>query len=123
MLEIRISNNVAMQLLIGRMEAELVSRKKGGLYSEVITLSKLPFDQLLELTEIAILDLVTLLPYDVMLKETNINEILAKAVQSFAIVFEYSAFTYYTPEKIDKIILPLKKLYKEAEEKKFYVNN
>lgn len=123
MIEIRISNTVAVQLLVDRMEAEFRNRRKSGIYAEDMTLDKLPFEQLLEITEIAVFDLVSLLPYDVVSKETNIHEIISKAIQSLAIIFKQNAFTFYTPEKVKNILAPMKTAYIEAEEKKLFENN
>ncbi len=123
MIEIKISNTVAVQLLVDRMEAEFRSRIKRGIYSEEMTIDKLPFEQLLEITEIAVFDFVILLPYDVMLKETNIHEIIAKAIQSLAVIFKQEAFSFYSPEKVKNILYPMKKEYKISEENKSFENN
>jgi hypothetical protein len=123
MIEIRISNTVAVQLLVDKMEAEFRSRIKAGIYSDDMTIDKLPFNQILEITEIAVFDAVSILPYDIILKDTNIHEIIAKAIQSLAVIFNHSAFSFYTPEKVQNILLPMKKLYNEAEDKKSFVYN
>lgn len=123
MIEIKISNTVAVQLLVDRMEEEFRKRIRSGIYSQEMTLDKLPFEQLLEITEIAVFDSVILLPYDIILKETNIHEIMAKAIQSLAVIFNQSEFSFYTPEKVQNIISPMKKSYQSAEEDKSFENN
>ncbi len=123
MIEIRISNTVAVQLLVDKMESELRARIKSGIYAQGMTLDKLPFEQLLEITEIAVFDLVSILPYDVMLKETNIHEIVAKAIQSLALIFNQTAFSYYTPEKVQNILKPLKGIFQKEEKEKNFIHN
>ncbi len=123
MIEIRISNTAAVQLLVERIENEFRSRIKTGIYAPELTLDNLPFNELLELAEIAAFDLVSILPFDVLLKETNINEVVSKAMQSLAIIYQKTEFTFYTTEMAASLFLPLKKTFHQTEKEKLYIKN
>ena len=123
MIEIRISNTAAVQLLVDRIENEFKSRIKTGIYNPDLSLDALPFDELFDLAEIAAFDLVSILPFDVLLKETNIHEIITKAMQSLAVIYQKTDFTYYTDKMAEALISKLKEIYVLSEKEKLYIKN
>ncbi len=123
MIEIRISNTAAVQLLVDRIENEFKSRIKIGIYNPGLTLDELPFNELFDLAEIAAFDLVSILPFDVLLKETNIDEIITKAMQSLAVIYQKTDFTYYSKEMAELLVAKLKQIYALSEKEKLYIKN
>jgi len=123
MIEIRISNTAAVQLLVDRIENEFKSRIKTGIYNPDLTLDELPFNELFDLAEIAAFDLVSILPFDVLLKETNISEIITKAMQSLAVIYQKTDFTFYTTEMAETLVAKLKEVYLLSEKEKLYIKN
>ncbi len=123
MIEIRISNTAAVQLLVERIENEFKFRIKTGIYSPDLSLDGLPFDELFDLAEIAAFDLVSILPFDVLIKETNIHEIISKAMQSLAVIYQKTDFSYYTQEMAETLISRLREIYTLSEKEKLYIKN
>ncbi len=123
MIEIRISNTDAVQLLINRIGKEFNSRKKYGLYNKTLSLEELPFSELFELTEISAFDIAAMLPFDIYNKETNIADIISKAIQSLATIFHKEEFVFYTPGMAEILTSPLREIYQNSEEKKLYIKN
>ncbi len=123
MIELRISNTAAVHLLVDRIEDEFRSRIKTGIYDKKLSLDDLPFSELFELAEIAAFDLVAILPYDALMKETNINEIVAKAIQSLTVIYQKEKFTAYTPEMAAALLISLKNIYKIADKEKLHLKN
>jgi hypothetical protein len=123
MIELRISNTAAVHLLVDRIEDEFQSRIRTGIYSKEMSLDDLPFPELFELAEIAAFDLVAILPYDALMKETNINEIVAKAMQSLTVIYQKEEFIAYTPEMAAALLDSLKNIYKIADKEKLHIKN
>ncbi len=123
MIEIRISNTDAVQLLIKRIGKEFNSRKKYGLYKKTLSLEELPFSELFELAEISAFDIAAMLPFDIYNKQTNITDIISKAIQSLATIFQKEEFVFYTPEMAEKLTSTLRKIYRDSDEKKLYIKN
>jgi hypothetical protein len=77
----------------------------------------------LHITETAALDLIFTLPAEIYVADSNIAEIIYKAIKSFGIEQKTSAFDNYTHEKAEALVAPIKYLFKVSGEKEVFSKN
>ncbi|HOI28727.1 MAG TPA: hypothetical protein PLZ15_03125 [Melioribacteraceae bacterium] len=107
MIEIRITVEAALALLLERMKFELKFRQKAGIISTGLRLDDLSFDQLLEIAEYSIFDTVFLLPSDLVIRETNISYIISETVKALSKIFSHDEFAAYSNRKAKLLIQPI----------------
>lgn len=123
MLEIKISTDAALLILTERMRLELRMRKKAGQIEPECELTHLSFDELKSIAEAAVFDTVFLLPPDIFAKESNLADIIAKAMQSLARVYSKEDFYFYDVKKVERLIAPISKMLNIHEEDRSYYHN
>ncbi|MCF8261647.1 MAG: hypothetical protein K9J12_12795 [Melioribacteraceae bacterium] len=123
MIEIKIPEQAAIQLLMERMRFELEMRIKAGIYSRTTQLENLTYQQIFDLVECSAFDIISLLPPDILIDRSNLPSIIAKAIKSLSKIYSYYEFNLYSEEKAERLILPIKKLIiKNKDREQFTVN-
>jgi len=123
MIEIRIPTSAAVLLLKEKIVLELKALQKASIYPENYVIADLTDLELLGLTETAALDLIFTLPAEIYVAESNIVDIIYKAIKTFASEREKSVFDNYSKERAEAIVAPIKHLFVVSGEKEVYSKN
>jgi len=122
MINLKIPLGTAMALLTERMQYELKFRQKTGLVPDKINLSDLNYEELLTIVETAAFDLVSFLPYELLIQNNNLIDIITKSINSLAQVFSKKEFSTYSQERCKRLLGRLMKVCKEEKSKTFLYN-
>mgnify|MGYP001334067651 CR=1 FL=1 len=123
MIEIRIPTSAAVLLLKEKIVLELKALQKAYIYPSDIGVADLSNEELLHLTETAALDLIFTLPAEIYVAESNIADIIYKAIKSFGVEQKTTAFDSYTHEKAEALVEPIKHLFSLYGEKDIFSKN
>ena len=123
MIEIRIPISAAVLLLKEKIILELRALQKADIFPEEFSISDLTDDELLSITETAALDLIFTLPAEIYVAESNIADIIYKAIRTFALEQQRSSFDNYTKERAEALVEPIKHLFKVSGEKEVFNRN
>ena len=120
MIELNITTEEAIKFLKARIIEEKRLRVKAGLLSEKVYLSDLSFAQLLPLVETAAFDLVFLLPTEVFVEESNLPNLITKAFNELANIFDKEEFRYFSIQDAKRLIAPIKKMISDSQASEKY---
>lgn len=123
MIEIRIPTSAAVLLLKEKIVLELKALQKASIFPEEFGITDLSDNDLLNITETAALDLIFTLPAEIYVAESNIVDIIYKAIKSFGIERQRSAFDNYTKESAEALVAPIKHLFVVSGKKEVYGRN
>ncbi len=123
MIEIKITIDSALNLLLNRMKVELKLRQKDGSILQGLRLENLSYKQLLPIVETSIFDTAMTLPVDLITNETNLNYIITETVKSLARIFHRVEFSLYTNAKTQKLLKPVYSYFEEQLKTKDYEKN
>ncbi len=123
MIEIRIPTSAAVLLLKEKLVLELKALQKASIFPEDYIIADLSDNELLNLTETAALDLIFTLPAEIYVADSNIVDIIYKAIKSFGIERQRDAFDNYTKERAEALVEPIKHLFVVSGEKEVYSKN
>ncbi len=123
MIEIRIPTSAAVLLLKEKIVLELKALQKASIYPEEFSISDLSDSELLSITETAALDLIFTLPAEIYVAKSNIADIIYKAIRTFALEQQRSAFKNYTREHAAALVEPIKNLFKISGKKEVFSKN
>ena len=123
MIEIRIPTSAAVLLLKEKIVLELKALQKASIFPEEVSVSDLSDNELLGIIETAALDLIYTLPAEIYVTDSNIADIIYRAIRTFAIEQKRSAFDSYTKERAEKLVAPIKHLFKVSGEKEVFSRN
>ena len=123
MIEIRIPTSAAVLLLKEKIVLELKALQKASIFPEEIGVSDLSDNELLSIIETAALDLIYTLPAEIYVAESNIADIIYKAIRTFALEQQRSAFDNYTKTRAENLVAPIKNLFKVSGEKEVFSRN
>jgi hypothetical protein len=123
MIEIRITVEAALTLLLERMKFELKFRQKAGIIPKGVRLEDLSYSQLIKIVEASIFDTIFLLPPDLILQETNLIHIITETVKSLSRLFKKEEFVLFTLKKARNLVQPIHSYINSANERKDFVNN
>ncbi len=104
MIEIKITVDAALGLLLERMKFELLIRQKSGLISDGYRLENLSYKELKSIVEFAVFDTIFLLPVEIICNETNLAQIVGGAVRALSKVLHREEFQLYSQNDAAKII-------------------
>lgn len=123
MLEIRITIEAALSLLLERMRIELRNRQNCGLILKGLRLEDLNYKELMKIVEASIFDTLFLLPIDLILQESNIVYVLTETVKALARIFKKEEFALFNSRQAKKLIKPIVKyLLNSTKEDNFKYN-
>jgi len=123
MIEIKITIDTALSLLLDRMKFELKLRQKQGIIKPGLRLENLSYKDLLNLIEASVFDTVFLLPVDLITSETNLVQIITGTVRAFAKVLHREEFSLYTSHQAKKIIDPICNYFQDSLKEDLYSYN
>jgi hypothetical protein len=123
MIEIRITIDTAMGLILERMKFELRLRQKQHIISPGLKLDELSSIELISLVEASILDTVFLLPVDLINMETNLVQIIFGTVRALAKTLNREELLLYSNRKAHLLIQPICELVdKSLKDQSFQYN-
>ena len=122
MLEIKITLETAVVLLTERMDYEFAKRLKIGIIPAGSSLKNLSYRELVKRVDVAVFDLICLLPVELLLDKTNLTDLVTKAVHSLARIYSKEEFKLYTKQKADRLIKPVVKLVSKSQYSKSFLN-
>ena len=114
MIEIKITIDTALSLLLDRMKFELKLRKKQGVIKPGLRLENLSYKDLRNLIEASVFDTVFLLPVDLITSETNLVQIITGTVRALAKVFHREEFLLYTSQQAKKLVDPIYNYFQDS---------
>jgi len=123
MIEIRIPTSAAVLLLKEKIVLELRALQKADIFPEEFSIFDLTDKELLGITESAALDLIFTLPAEIYVADSNIADIIYKAIRTFAVEQERSSFDNYTKERAEALVEPIKHLFVVSGEKDVFSRN
>lgn len=123
MIEIKITIDTALALLLERMKIELKLRQKSKIIGEGLVLDNLSYKQLMPIVEASIFDTIFLLPIELVTKETNLTYIINGTVKALSKVFHREEFALYTNRQAANLIEPIRQfLLKQVEQNNYEKN-
>lgn len=123
MIEIKITVEAALTLLLQRMKFELKFRQKAGLIHANLRLEELSYDQQLEIVEASIFDTVFLLPVDLIVQETNLVYIITETVKALSHILKKEQFITFSKKKARNLIQPICKYFALTDNFKVFQSN
>ena len=123
MIEIRIPTSAAVLLLKEKIVLELKALQKASIFPEEVEVVDLSDDELLTIIETAALDLIFTLPAEIYVAESNIADIIYKAIRTFAVEQQRNALNNYTKERAEALVEPIKHLFVVSGEKEVFSQN
>ena len=123
MIEIKIPTAAAVVLLTQRMHHEFNMRAKAGQYDVGSSLKNLSFDEILEIAESSAIDIVSLLPADIMAEKNNLPIIISKAMNALSTIFDFKEFENYTEDKAKALLKLLVKVFSKIDDKNYSLLN
>lgn len=123
MIEIRIPTSAAVLLLKEKIIMEFKALQKASIFPEEFEVENLTDSELLYITETAAQDLIFTLPAEIYATDSNIADIIYKAIRTFASEQKSSAFDNYTREHAKALVQPIKHLFKVFGEKEIFSKN
>ncbi|MBS3945406.1 MAG: hypothetical protein KGZ42_07905 [Melioribacter sp.] len=123
MIEIRITVEAALALLLERMKFELKFRQKAGIIPTSYRLDDLSYNELMKICEAAIFDTIFLLPTDLVIQETNLTHIIAETVKALTRIYKKEEFLLFSSKKARQLIQPIVEYLSNIPEEKEFRNN
>ena len=114
MIEIKITIDTALSLLLDRMKFELKLRQKQSVIKPGLRLENLSYKDLRNLIEASVFDTVFLLPVDLITSETNLVQIITGTVRALAKVLHREEFLLYTSQQAKKIVDPIYNYFQDS---------
>jgi hypothetical protein len=107
MIEIKITIDMAVNLLLERMKYELLIRQQQGSFNTGLKLENLSYHDLFKITEVSVFDTVLLLPVDLIVSESNLVQIITQTVRSLSKNLSREEFQIYSAFQARKLITPV----------------
>ena len=123
MIEIKITLDDAIKLLLERMHQEVTMRQKDGLMVEGARIEHLPYKELLSVVEISVFDTMMLLPPELLFSDTNLKLIITKTVQTLAKSIGREELILYSYSQTEKILSLVTDKLKSSITDKSFKNN
>lgn len=123
MIEIRITIDSALNLLLNRMKVELKLRQKDGRINQGLRLENLTYKQLMPIVETSIFDTAMMLPVELIINETNLNHIITETIKALARIFHRDEFSLFTIARTQKLLEPVYYYFDEQLQTKDYEKN
>jgi hypothetical protein len=107
MIEIKITVEAALSLLLERMKLECQFRQKAGIIPPGSKLENLSYAELLAIAEASVFDTIFLLPIDLITQENNLVYIISETVKTLSRVLRREEFLLYSHRRAKKVINPI----------------
>ncbi|MBN1300786.1 MAG: hypothetical protein JW995_06185 [Melioribacteraceae bacterium] len=93
------------------MKVEFEKRKASNFYDKFVDLETLQYKDLLDIAEASAVDLICLLPADILLERNNLDEIIARAIRSLSGIYNKEEFNIYSLEQARSIVRKLEVVF------------
>ena len=123
MIEIKITIDSALSLLLERMNLELKLRQRDMIIHKGLQLEDLSYNQLFLIVEASIFDTIFLLPIDLVSQETNLINIITGTVKALSRVFNRDEFSLFSFQQASKLIQPIIDYFQAQLKWKKFSNN
>jgi len=123
MIEIKITIDTALNLLLERMKFELHMLQRQGVIKHGLEFENLSYNELHKLIEASVFDTVFLLPADLITIDTNLVQIITRTVHALAKVLNREELLLYTYEKAKKLIDPITKYFRNSNKESIFSLN
>lgn len=107
MIEIRITSEATLSLLLDRMRFELHQRQRCGFLRKGLRLEDLSYKELYSIVESSIFDTVFLMPMELITHQTNLLSIITDTVKSLSRIFHKEQFLLFKLNHAEKLIEPI----------------
>ncbi|MGK9475629.1 hypothetical protein [Melioribacter sp. OK-6-Me] len=104
MIELKITIEAALALLLDRIKVETEMRHKSNDISKFARFEDLSYKHQIKIVEAAIFDTIFLLPVDIISQRSNLSLIITETVKSLYKVFRKEEYLLYNKQQADKII-------------------
>ncbi len=123
MIEIKITTDSALRLLMERMKFELRLRQKSGMIKYRSHLEDLSFSEAMQLVESSVFDTIFLLPVEIITSQTNLVSIITSTVRALSRVLHKEEFLLFNEKQSRNLIEPIRKfLIQETRANNFLKN-
>lgn len=123
MIEIKITIDNALLLLMERMKFELRIRQKSGMIKHGLRLEDLSYNEVLKLIESSIFDTVFLLPVEIVTSQTNLVSIITSTVKALSKVLHKEEFQLFSDRQTVNLIEPIRKFLSNNTKSNSYLKN
>jgi len=123
MIEIKITIDSALSLLLDRMNLELKLRQRDRIIHAGSRLEDLSYEELFLIVEASIFDTIFMLPMDLVAQETNLINIITGTVKALSRVLNREEFKLFTTRQATAIIQPIINLFQSQSKMKDFRNN
>ncbi|MEW6652689.1 MAG: hypothetical protein AB1394_04375 [Bacteroidota bacterium] len=123
MIEIKISLDNTLQLLLERMKFELRIRQKSGMIKSGVRLEDLSYNETLKLVESSIVDTVFLLPMEIIKSQTNLVSIITTTVRALSKVLRKEEFLLFSEMQARNLVEPIRKRLKNETRANNFLKN
>jgi hypothetical protein len=123
MIEIKITIDEAVQLLLDRMKLEIGTRQKSGIITAGLRLENLSYKELISIVDSAIIDTIFFLPINILTSETNLVHIIASTVRSLSKILGKEELVLFTESRAKFLIEPIVEQIQSQIEKNIFLQN
>ncbi|MFA3783353.1 hypothetical protein ABRY23_09850 [Melioribacteraceae bacterium 4301-Me] len=123
MIEIKITIDDAVKLLLERMSLELANRQKAGIILKGVRLEQLTYQELIAVIEAAVFDTIILLPVELLLTDTNLETIITKTIHALSKILGREELNLYSHKRTKKLIQHAIQSIKKAIENSDFQSN
>lgn len=107
MIEIKITIDSALALLLERMNLELKLRQRDKMIPNGLRLDDLTYRQLYLIVEASVFDTIFLLPIDLVSQETNLINIITGTVRALSRILNKEEFKLFSSQHASRLIQPI----------------
>jgi hypothetical protein len=123
MIEIKISIDTALALILNRLELELTMRQRDNLLPKSYKLENLTSFELNELIDTALFDTIFMLPVELLTGESNLIQIISETLRALSKNLSREDLLLYPTSRINKILKRVKSIMIDNIDNKGFVSN
>lgn len=123
MIEIKITIDNALQLLMERMKFELRNRQKSRMIKHGLRLEDLSYHELLKIVESSVFDTIFLLPVEIITSQTNLVSIITSTIKALNRVLHKEEFLLFSDRQTLNLIEPIRKFLSNNTKSNNYLKN
>lgn len=123
MIEIKISIDTALALILNRLELELTMRQRDNLLPKSYKLENLTSFELNELIDTALFDTIFMLPVELLTGESNLIAIISETLKALSRNLSRENLLLYPNSRINKILNRVKSIMISNLDSKGFANN
>jgi hypothetical protein len=123
MIEIKISIDTALALILNRLELELTMRQRDNLLPKSYKLENLTSFELNELIDTALFDTIFMLPVELLTGESNLIQIISETLRALSKNLSREDLLLCPTSRINKILKRVKSIMIDNIDNKGFVSN